>query len=261
MTRLLEVPDAVKRARYLEEVRPLHVELVKVQRWVRAEGKRLLVVFEGRDAAGKGGAIRRLVKHLDPRAYRIVALQKPSPRERSQWYFQRYLQHLPAAGELVVFDRSWYNRAGLERVLGFARPDEVDAFLRDAPDLEALLVRDGLLLVKLFFAVGREEQARRLLERATDPLRSWKLTTLDQEAQGRWEDYSAAEAEAFRRTHTPHAPWVWVDADDKRRARVEAIRHLLAVLDYPDKDPDLAPPDPRVVRRLTEEGRVPEVEA
>ncbi|MCB0066845.1 MAG: hypothetical protein KDD77_06840, partial [Caldilineaceae bacterium] len=198
--------------------------------------------------AGKGGAIRRLVKHLDPRAYRIVALQRPSPRDLTSWYFQRYLAHLPAGGEIVIFDRSWYDHAGLERVLGFATPAQVEAFLAAAPALEELLVRDGLLLVKLFFAVSREEQARRLAQRRDEPLKRWKLSALDQEAQARWDDYGAAEADMFRRTHTAHAPWVVVDGDDKRRARVEAIRHLLAVVDYPDKAPDLAPPDPAVVR-------------
>ncbi len=238
-----------------DRLRPLHVELLKMQRHVADTGARLLAIFEGRDAAGKGTAIRRITEHLNPRGCRIVALPKPTERERSQWYFQRHAAHLPAAGEIVIFDRSWYNRAGLERVMGFCTPEEAETFLEAVPALERMLVRDGIRLFKLYFTVTRAEQARRLERRRIDPLQAWKTTPLDLEAQARWDDYTRAEAEMFRRTSTREAPWTLIDANDLRRARVQTIRYLLASVDYPDRDESLVEVDPAVVRVLGPGGR------
>ena len=242
--------ERVEGRAYRRELATLGVELVRMQAWVKAAGARLLVLVEGRDAAGKGGAIRRLVEPLNPRGCRVVALDRPTERERTEWYFQRYLAHLPAGGEIVVFDRSWYNRAGLEPVHGFCTPAEHEAFLQAVPALEQLLTGDGILLRKLFFRISRAEQARRLEARTRDPRMVWKLTALDREAQGRWDDYTRAETALFARTATPHAPWAVIDTDDKRRARLGAIRWLLSTLPYPDRDDARLALEPGLVRVL-----------
>lgn len=225
----------MKGKEYRAQMKPLHVELLKLQRWVAKTGTKVLAIFEGRDAAGKGGAIKRITKHLNPRGCRVVALGKPTDAERGQWYFQRYVSHLPSPGEIVLFDRSWYNRAGLERVMGYCSPDQAEEFLESVPEFEAALVRSGIVFFKLYFDVSREEQARRLAKRRTDPLKQWKVTPLDLEAQHRWADYTKAEAEMFRRTSTKSCPWIRVDADDKRAARVNVIRWILRALPYDDR--------------------------
>ena len=217
---------------YRKTLAELHVELVRLQGYVKQSGARLLVIVEGRDASGKGGLIKRLVEPLNPRGCRVVALDRASERERGQWYFQRYLGHLPAAGEIVVFDRSWYNRAGLEVVMGYCSAAEHAAFLRAAPELERLLVEDGILLRKIYLEVSKDEQARRLEERKNDPLVQWKLSPLDLAAQSKWDEYTAASETRFAKTATRAAPWTIVAADDKRLARVNAFRWLLASVDY-----------------------------
>jgi polyphosphate kinase 2 len=221
---------------YLARITPLAVELAKAQRWVKDAGEKVLVLFEGRDAAGKGGAIKRFVEHLSPDGARVVALAKPSERERTQWFFQRYVAHLPAAGEIVFFDRSWYNRAGVERVMGFCSPDEYCEFMRQCPEIERMFVRSGVRLIKYWFSVTRAEQRRRLLARETDPLKQWKLSPIDKVSPGKWDQYTDAKEAMFLRTDTPEAPWTIVKSDDKNRGRLNCIRHFLAALPYPDKD-------------------------
>jgi polyphosphate kinase 2 len=220
---------------YERELLRLQEELVKMEDWVQARGTRVLVVFEGRDAAGKGGAIKRITQYLNPRATRIAALPKPTDRQRTEWYFQRYVAELPAAGEIVLFDRSWYNRAGIERVLGFCTPEEYRRFLRQCPVLERLLVEDGILLLKYWFSVSDDEQARRLEARVTDPMRRWKLSETDVYSRSRWVDYSRAKDEMFVHTDVPEAPWYVVEADDKRKARINCIAHLLSKIPYEAK--------------------------
>ncbi len=217
---------------YEAELLRLQIELVKVQEWVRAEGERLVVVFEGRDAAGKGGTITRITQYLNPRVARVVALPAPTERERGQWYFQRYVEHLPAAGEIVLMDRSWYNRAGVERVMGFCTPDEYRRFLHQCPIFERLLVEDGIRLRKYWFSVSDQEQERRFKSRRKDPLRRWKLSPMDMESIIRWEDYSRAKDEMMVHTDIPEAPWYVVESDVKKRARLNMIAHLLSTLPY-----------------------------
>ena len=219
---------------YEETLLRLQEQLVQMQYWVRETGTRVVVVFEGRDAAGKGGAIRRITEYLNPRSARTVALGVPTERERGQWYFQRYVAHLPAAGEMVLFDRSWYNRAGVEHVLGFCTPDEYRRFLQQCPIFERLLVGDGIRLVKYWFSVSDDEQERRFRSRLEDPLRSWKLSPLDLESRARWVAYSRAKDESFVHTDIPEAPWHVVEGDDKRRARLNCIHHLLSIVPYED---------------------------
>ncbi|MGR3758366.1 MAG: polyphosphate kinase 2 [Tranquillimonas sp.] len=231
---------------YEAEMKALQLELVKLQSCVKARGMRVVVVFEGRDAAGKGGTIKRITQNLNPRVARIVALPKPSDTERGQWYFQRYAQQLPAAGEIVLFDRSWYNRGVVEHVFGFATEDERERFFHQVPDFESMLVDDGIVLVKLWLNVGRAEQLRRFLARERDPLKQWKLSEIDVEGLARWDAYSAAIAETLERSHTDEAPWMIVRSDDKRRARVASIRAILCRLDYDGKGPAAAPPDPSI---------------
>jgi polyphosphate kinase 2 len=235
------------RSVYEAELLRLQAELVKVQEWVRISGERVVMVFEGRDAAGKGGAIKRITEYLNPRVARIVALPTPTERERGQWYFQRYVQHLPAAGEVVLFDRSWYNRAGVEHVLGFCTPDEHRRFLQQCPIFERLLVEDGILLLKYWFSVSDEEQERRFRSRIDDPMRRWKLSTMDVESRTRWADFSRAKDEMFVHTDIPESPWYVVEGDDKRRARLNCIAHILTVLPYESvKTPRIKlPPRPR----------------
>ena len=220
------------RKKYEAELRKLQVELVKLQEWVKHKGLRIVVIFEGRDAAGKGGIIRRITERVSPRVFRVVALPVPSDRERTQLYLQRYLQHLPAAGEVVLFDRSWYNRAGVERVMNFCTEEEYDRFLDNIADFERFLVEDGIILVKYWISVSNEEQERRFRKRIEDPLRQWKLSPMDLESRRRWYDYSRARDMMFAASDTEHAPWYVVRADDKRRARLNCIAHLLSLIPY-----------------------------
>jgi polyphosphate kinase 2 len=231
---------------YEKELFRLQAELVKLQEWVRTDGARLVVVFEGRDAAGKGSTIKRVTEYLNPRVARITALPTPTARERSQWYFQRYIAHLPAAGEIVLFDRSWYNRAGVEHVMDFCSKEEYGRFLHQCPIFERLLVEDGIVLRKYWFSVGDEEQQNRFRSRLQDPMRRWKLSSMDLESITRWEDYSRAKDEMFVHTDIPEAPWHVVDSADKRRARINMIAHLLSTLPYHDvqRMPLQLPPRP-----------------
>jgi polyphosphate kinase 2 len=222
----------VKRRSYDRELLRLQAELVILQEWVRARGERVVVVFEGRDAAGKGSAIKRVSQYLNPRVARIAALPVPTEREKTQWYFQRYVEQLPAAGEIVLFDRSWYNRAGVERVMGLCTPEQHRRFLHQCPIFERLLVEDGLILRKYWFSVSDAEQERRFRSRLTDPMRQWKLSPMDLESITRWEDYSRAKDEMFVHTDIPESPWHVVESDDKRRARINMIAHLLASIPY-----------------------------
>jgi polyphosphate kinase 2 len=233
---------------YLQRVQPLQVELLKAQAWVKEANERIVTLFEGRDAAGKGGTIKRFMEHLNPRGARVVALEKPSERERTQWYFQRYVEHLPAGGEMVFFDRSWYNRAGVERVMGFCSPADYLEFMRQAPELERMLVRSGIRLFKFWFSVTRDEQLRRFQSRETDPLKQWKLSPIDKASLDKWDDYTEAKEAMFFYTDTADAPWTIVKSNDKRRARLEAMRHFLATLPYPGKDERVVhAPDPLIV--------------
>ncbi|WP_336210894.1 polyphosphate kinase 2 [Nonomuraea sp. LPB2021202275-12-8] len=232
---MADKPQASKklgRKAYEEELFRLQGELVKLQEWVRAEGRRVVVIFEGRDAAGKGGTIKRVAEYLNPRVTRIVALQAPTERERTQWYFQRYVEHLPSAGTIVLFDRSWYNRAGVERVMGFCTHEEYTRFLHQCPIFERLLVEDGILLRKYWFSVSDAEQERRFRARLADPMRRWKLSEIDLESIARWEEYSRAKDEMLIHTHIPEAPWYDVESEDKRRARINMITHLLSTIPY-----------------------------
>jgi polyphosphate kinase 2 len=226
----------------------LQIELLKMQNWVRDSGERILILFEGRDAAGKGGTIKRIMEHLNPRGARIVALEKPSPREGGQWYFQRYIQHLPSSGEMVMFDRSWYNRAGVERVMGFCPPSDYLEFLRQTPELERMLVRSGIRLFKLWFSVSRGEQLRRFKSREHDPLKQWKLSPIDLASLDKWDEYTKAKEAMFFHTDTADAPWTVIKSDDKKRARINAIRHILHTIPYDNKDDKIAcAPDPLIV--------------
>ena len=218
--------------KYEAELRKLQVELVKLQEWVKYKGLRIVVLFEGRDAAGKGGLIRRITSRVSPRVFRVVALPVPSDREKTQLYLQRYLQHLPASGEVVLFDRSWYNRAGVEKVMGFCTEDEYDRFLNSISDFERFLVDDGIILVKYWLSVSNEEQERRFQKRIDDPLRQWKLSPMDLESRRRWYDYSRARDMMFAASDSEHAPWFVVLSDDKRRARLNCISHLLSLIPY-----------------------------
>jgi len=238
----------LKREPYEEELGGLQSQLLKLQSHVLAKGQRILILFEGRDAAGKGGTIARFLEHMNTRHARSVALNKPSDVERGQWYFQRYVAQFPTAGEIVFFDRSWYNRAGVERVMGFSSQDEVANFLRDAPDFEELLVRGGIRLFKFYLTLGREMQLKRFHERRHDPLKRWKLSAIDLAAIAKWDDYTRAQAEMFRFTHTASCPWTVVRANDQRRARLESIRTVLNALDYQGKDRKaVGKPDPLIV--------------
>lgn len=237
----------LERKIYAETMTALQLELVKAQAHVRANGQRVVVVFEGRDAAGKGGAISRLRQNLHPRTARVIALQKPNDREQGQWYFQRYVHHLPSACEIVLFDRSWYNRAVVEHVFGFCSADQRQQFFSQLPQFEQMLVKEGILLVKIWLNVGRTEQLRRMLERERSPLKHWKLSWIDVEGLSRWDQYSAAIEETFTKSHTALSPWTIIRADDKRRARLAAIRTVLSQIDYTGCDRDLLQnPDPKI---------------
>jgi len=227
----------VNKSLYESELARLEVELVKQQEWIRNRGLRVVVLFEGRDAAGKGGAIKRITESLNPRATRVVALAAPTDREQTQWYFQRYVAHLPAAGEMVLFDRSWYNRAGVERVMGFVDDRDYAEFLRSAPEFERMLVRSGVQIIKYWFSVSDEEQERRFQARLTDPTKRWKLSPMDLESRAQWADYSKAKDAMFAATDIPEAPWWVVDAEVKKRARLNVISHLLTQVPYQDLTP------------------------
>ncbi|GGP82734.1 polyphosphate kinase 2 [Saccharothrix coeruleofusca] len=248
----------MSRQEYDYTKRLLQIELLKLQYWVKDTGARMVILFEGRDAAGKGGTIKRFTEHLNPRGARVVALSKPTEREQGEWYFQRYVNHLPTAGEIVLFDRSWYNRAGVERVMGYCSDEEYERFMRQVPTFERMLVDDGVLLVKLWFSVSRAEQRTRFLIRQVDPVRQWKLSPNDIESLDRWDAYTEAKVAMFRATDTECAPWTVVKSNDKKRARIEAMRSVLARTDYADKDAEVVgEPDPRVVgaaATLLEEG-------
>jgi len=232
-------PDEGFRAVYFKELFRMQAELVKLQDWVVARGKKIVVLFEGRDAAGKGGVIKRITQRLNPRVCRVAALPAPNNREKTQWYFQRYVEHLPAAGEIVLFDRSWYNRAGVEHVMGFCSPEEYEAFFRDVPEFEKLIIRSGIQLVKYWFSITDAEQAFRFNARIADPLKQWKLSPMDLESRSRWEDYTRAKEVMLSRTSTPEAPWWVVKAVDKKGARLNCIRHLLSLVPY-----EIVPHDP-----------------
>jgi polyphosphate kinase len=233
---------------YQRHKEELQVELLKVQNWVKMTGQKIVVLFEGRDAAGKGGTIKRFMEHLNPRAARVVALEKPTDHERGQWYFQRYLKHLPTKGEMVFFDRSWYNRAGVERVMGFCDSLEYLEFMRQVPELERMLVRSGIQLFKYWFSVTHEEQLRRFEARTHDPLKQWKLSPIDQLSRDKWDEYTEAKEAMFFYTDTADAPWTIVKSDDKKRARLNCMQHFLSALDYPDKDTHIVHgPDPLIV--------------
>ncbi len=238
----------VRRPAYEQHKAELQVELLKMQEWVKQSGERVVILFEGRDAAGKGGTIKRFTEHMNPRGARVVALDKPSEREQSQWYFQRYVQHLPSAGEIVMFDRSWYNRAGVERVMGFCEPREYLEFMRQAPDFERMLVRSGIRLFKYWFSVTQDEQLRRFNAREKEPLKRWKLSPIDRKSIDKWDDYTEAKEAMFFYTDTADAPWTVVKSDDKKRARLNCMKYFLSTLDYPGKNPEIAtPPDPLIV--------------
>ena len=237
----------LKKKIYESELEKLQTQLVKMQYWIKEKGFRMIILFEGRDAAGKGGTIKRLTEPLNPRGARVVALGTPSDRQKTQWYFQRYVEHFPAAGEIVVFDRSWYNRAGVERVMGFCTPHEVDAFLEDCPQFERMLVRSGVLLLKYWFSVSDTEQEIRFQSRIDDPTRRWKLSPMDLEARNRWVEFSEAKDLMFASTNIPEAPWFSVEADDKRRARLNCLRHVLSKVPWEDMTPPAIelPPRPK----------------
>lgn len=238
----------LKRKAYEEELEPLQIELLKLQAHIRDAGERVVVVLEGRDAAGKGGTVKAIMQHLNPRHARAVALTKPTETEMGQWYFQRYVPHLPTKGDMILFDRSWYNRAGVERVMGFATPQQVEVFLREAPQFEGMLARDGVRLFKFFLTIGREAQLERFHERRHDPLKQWKLTDIDRKAIGMWDSYTEAHTDLFRFTHTSAAPWTAVRFNDQRRGRLEVIKVLLSAFDYKDKDKKVATkPDAKIV--------------
>lgn len=238
----------MRRAKYEVRKQELQIELLKVQNWVKDTGQRILCIFEGRDAAGKGGTIKRFTEHLNPRGARVVALEKPTDEERGQWYFQRYAQQLPTRGEIVFFDRSWYNRAGVERVMGFCSPAEYMEFMRQVPEFERMLVRSGIQIFKFWFSVSREEQLRRFRSRQNDPLKHWKLSPVDLESLNLWSDYSEAKEAMFFNTHTADSQWIVVRSDDKKRARLNCMRHFLSSLDYPGSDNEIIiEPDPKIV--------------
>jgi polyphosphate kinase 2 len=225
-------PDSIGNKAYFDSLFALQAELIKLQDWVSHHRKKVVVLFEGRDSAGKGGVIKRITQRLNPRVVRVVALPAPSDRERTQWYFQRYVPHLPAGGEIVLFDRSWYNRAGVERVMGFATEDQVEQFFRDVPEFERMLVRSGIIVLKYWFSITDEEQQLRFTMRIHDPMKQWKLSPMDLQSRVRWEDYTKAKEDMFDRTNIPEAPWYIVEGNDKRRARLNCIDHLLSRFPY-----------------------------
>ncbi|MEO5337825.1 MAG: polyphosphate kinase 2 [Magnetospirillum sp. WYHS-4] len=250
-------PRKISTKEYEKELAKLYVELIKLQEWIRVKGLRVVVVFEGRDAAGKGGTIKRITEPLNPRMCRVVALGTPTEREKTQWYFQRYVPNLPAAGEMVLFDRSWYNRAGVERVMGFCTDKQYQEYLRSCPEFERMLVRDGIILIKYWFSVRDEEQERRFQARAMDPLKHWKLSPMDLKSREMWIEYSRAKDEMFAFTDIKQAPWYVVNSDDKKRARLNCISHLLSMIPYEDLTPGPIKLPPRRPNRRTGYERPP----
>ena len=258
-----ELPPKMEGKEYENLMENLQIELLKMQNWVKTTGQRVMIIFEGRDAAGKGGTIKRFMEHLNPRSATIVALEKPSEREKGQWYFQRYITRLPSAGEIVFFDRSWYNRAGVERVMGFCTPGDHREFLRQAPVIERMLVNSGIILFKFWFSVSRKEQKRRFEERQHDPLKQWKLSPIDMASLDKWDDYTKAKEEMFFHTDTADAPWTVIRSDDKKRARINCIRYVLQNLAYSEKKQEnIKEIDPSILglaKDIFEKGeRVPE---
>ncbi|GED98913.1 hypothetical protein nbrc107697_29520 [Gordonia crocea] len=251
----------MSRRTYERQKRLLQIELLKLQAWVKETDQKIVIVFEGRDAAGKGGSIKRFTEHLNPRGARVVALEKPTERELTQWYFQRYVQHLPAGGEIVMFDRSWYNRAGVERVMGYCSPLQYLEFTRSAPQFEEMLVNSGIHLIKFWFSVGRAEQHSRFVSRSTDKVKQWKLSPTDLASLDKWDDYTAAKEAMFFYTDMPQAPWTVVKSNDKKRARLEAMRWVLSQFDYPNKDHRVVgKPDPKIIgspKDVYDEGETP----
>jgi polyphosphate kinase len=241
--------------------RLLQIELLRLQNWVKDHGRRVVILFEGRDAAGKGGTIKRFTEHLNPRGSTVVALEKPNEREQGEWYFQRYIQHLPSAGEIVLFDRSWYNRAGVERVMGYCTDAQYNLFIRQVPEFERMLTDDNIAVIKFWFSVSRSEQRTRFLIRRIDPVRQWKLSPTDLASLGRWDDYTAAKEAMFRSTDTTWAPWIVIKSNDKKRARIGAMRYVLSLFDYPNQDPGIVgKPDPLIVgpaSQVYEHGETP----
>jgi polyphosphate kinase 2 len=241
--------------------RLLQIELLRLQNWVKDNGKRIVILFEGRDAAGKGGTIKRFTEHLNPRGSTVVALEKPNEREQGEWYFQRYVDHLPSAGEIVLFDRSWYNRAGVERVMGFCTEEQYQLFVRQAPEFERMLTEEGIAVIKLWFSVSRSEQRTRFLIRRIDPVRQWKLSPTDLASLDRWDDYTAAKEAMFQLTDTTWSPWTVIKSNDKKRARIGAMRYVLSLFDYPNEDPGIVGrPDPLIVgpaSQVYEHGETP----
>ncbi|MGH1423506.1 MAG: polyphosphate kinase 2 [Pseudooceanicola sp.] len=238
----------MSRRSYEAQKAKIQAELLKVQHWAQETGEKLVLLFEGRDAAGKGGTIKRFTEHLNPRTARVVALNKPTEVEKGQWFFQRYIEHLPTAGEIVLYDRSWYNRAGVERVMGFCEPNDYLEFMRQTPELERMLTRSGIRLFKFWFSVTQAEQRARFASRETDPLKQWKLSPIDKASLNKWDDYTEAKEAMFFYTDTADAPWTVIKSDDKKRARLNCMLHVLNSLDYPGKDPKIAhAPDPLIV--------------
>jgi polyphosphate kinase 2 len=248
----VDIQDVRKRLLYEEELRQLQVELVKLQRWVQSTGARIAILVEGRDAAGKGGTIRRFTEHLNPRAMRVVALPKPTDEERGQWYFQRYIRQLPNKGEIVFFDRSWYNRAVVEPVMGFCTKKEHQRFLQQVPEFEHMLYEDGVTIIKFWFSISKEEQAKRFEARRQNPLKQWKISPVDEKAQELWDAYTHSKEEMFSKTHTTYSPWIIVKANDKQAARLESLRYLLNLLPYKGKEEAQIRliPDPNVITRF-----------
>jgi len=249
---ILKKRKKMKNKPYLKELVRLQIELIKLQEWIKQKGLKVVIIFEGRDAAGKGGTIKRITQSLNPRICRVVALGTPTERDKTQWYFQRYVPHLPAAGEMVLFDRSWYNRAGVERVMGFCGNEEYQEFLRSCPEFERMLVRSGIIVIKYWFSVSNEEQERRFQGRITDPTKRWKLSPMDLESRDRWIEYSKAKDDMFAHTDIKQAPWYVVEADVKKRARLNCIRHLLSLIPYED----LTPKPPKLKPRKSATGYV-----
>jgi len=261
----VERPAKLKIKLYEQELATLQIELVKLQEWIKHSGSKVVIIFEGRDAAGKGGVIKRITQSLNPRICRVVALGTPTEREKTQWYFQRYVAHLPAAGEMVLFDRSWYNRAGVERVMGFCTEAEYREFMRACPEFERMLVRSGIILIKYWFSVSDAEQERRFQSRLDDPTRRWKLSPMDLQSRTKWVEYSRAKDEMFAFTDVKQVPWHVANADDKKRARLNCIRHLLSMIPYEDLTPEAIELPPRQEEKgyvrppITDQSFVPEV--
>ncbi len=257
--------EKIRNKVYEPELARLQVELVKLQEWIKHEGSKVVVIFEGRDAAGKGGVIKRITQRLNPRICRVVALGTPTEREKTQWYFQRYVPHLPAAGEMVLFDRSWYNRAGVERVMGFCTDEEYREFLRSCPEFERMLIRSGITLIKYWFSVSDDEQEHRFESRIDEPIKRWKLSSMDLESRAQWQQYSRAKDEMFKYTDIKQAPWYVVNADIKKHARLNCIHHLLSMIPYQDLTPEPVSLPPRKDRKgyvrppITDQTFVPEV--